>query len=78
MDSTETINATPQAEPVRRLLTPKEAAAFLGATEKALENWRGTGEGPPFVKLSPRYVRYTQEDLDAHVAASRRRSTAEA
>lgn len=74
----ETITTTPKTEPVRHLLSPKEAAAYLGATEKALENWRGTGEGPAFIRLSPRCVRYAPEDLDAHIAASRRRSTAEA
>ncbi len=78
MDNNQTIDTKPQAEPARHLLSPKEAAAYLGATEKALENWRGTGDGPAFIRLSPRYVRYAQEDLDAHIAASRRRSTAEA
>ncbi|HEY1856955.1 helix-turn-helix transcriptional regulator [Acidocella sp.] len=75
---TETITAKPQAEPVHHLLGPKEAAAYLGATEKALENWRGTGAGPAFIRLSPRCVRYALEDLDTHIAASRKRSTAEA
>jgi predicted DNA-binding transcriptional regulator AlpA len=77
MDSTETIATTNLTEPARRLLSPKEAAVYLGATEKALENWRGTGEGPAFIRLSPRYVRYAQEDLDAHISSNRKRSTAD-
>lgn len=60
-----------------RLLTPQEAAAYLGATVKTLENWRGTGAGPTYVKLSAKCVRYVQGDLDEHIRASRRRHTAD-
>jgi Helix-turn-helix domain len=77
MDSTETDNTNPQPAPARRLLTPNEAADYLGVTEKFLENWRGAGEGPAFIKLSPRCVRYAPEDLDKHIEISRRRSTAQ-
>ena len=74
-DTTQT-DANPSA-PARRLLSPREAAAYLGTTEKALENWRGTGAGPVFVRLSPKCIRYAADDLDAHIWASRRRHTAE-
>ncbi|GAB0115741.1 helix-turn-helix transcriptional regulator [Acidisoma sp. C75] len=68
---------TAAAKQVDRLLSPREAAAYLGATEAALERWRSTGEGPPFIKLSHRCVRYARVDLDTHISASRRRSTAD-
>jgi hypothetical protein len=75
MDNPEPNAAEPP--PGAPLLTPREAAAYLGVTTKALENWRGTGAGPNFIRLSARCVRYIREDLEAHVWASRRRSTAD-
>ena len=68
---------TSQPPPARRLLTPREAAAYLGTTEKALENWRGSGAGPVFVRLSPKCIRYAAYDLDAYIWESRRKHTAE-
>jgi predicted DNA-binding transcriptional regulator AlpA len=67
-----------EAQTNQPLLTPSEAAAYLGVTTKALENWRGTGTGPSFIRLSARCVRYAREDLEAHIWGSRRRSTADA
>jgi hypothetical protein len=74
---TDTITTKLQAEPARHLLSPAAAAEYLGVTEKALENWRGTGVGPTFIKLSPKCIRYDREDLNAHIWANRKRSTAE-
>ncbi len=65
-------------ETARHLLTPAAAAEYLGVSEKAMENWRGTGSGPTFIKLSPKCIRYNRDDLDAHIWANRKRSTAEA
>ena len=62
----------------RRNDTPRDAAAYLSTTEKALENWRGSGAGPVFVRLSPKCIRYAAYDLDAHIWESRRKHTAEA
>lgn len=69
---------TTTAEPreLRPLLTASQAAERLGVTAELLERWRGTGAGPAFIKLSGKYVRYQQEDLEAFVEASRRHSTA--
>jgi len=46
-----------------RLVNEKEAAAFLGYTVRALQNWRIRGGGPKFVKVSARSVRYRFRDL---------------
>lgn len=46
-----------------RLINEKEAAAFLGYTIRALQNWRIRGGGPKFVKVSARSVRYRFRDL---------------
>ncbi len=45
------------------LLRPEEAAAFLGFTRRALEDWRRRGVGPQFVRVSSRAVRYRRRDL---------------
>ncbi|KLU27672.1 hypothetical protein EOS_03425 [Caballeronia mineralivorans PML1(12)] len=57
-----------------KLLTPAEAAAFMGFSIRALESWRIRGEGPPFIKL-PRAVRYSEEALLAFLEASTRTAT---
>ena len=59
------------------LLTPAEAAERLGVTERVLERLRMTGEGPDFVKLTSKTLRYRQEDLEAFVINNVRRSTAQ-
>ncbi len=48
---------------LNRLINEKEAAAFLGYTVRALQNWRIRGGGPKFVKVSARSVRYRFRDL---------------
>jgi hypothetical protein len=34
------------------LLTPPQAADILCVTPRALERWRGTGEGPHYVRVT--------------------------
>ncbi len=62
----------------RPLLTATQAAERLGVPPSLLEHLRGTGEGPAYIKLSGKYVRYRQEDLDAFIDARRCQSTAQA
>lgn len=52
-----------------RLLTPKEAAAFLSRSESALKQWRAKGTGPAYVKLNERTLRYRESDLMAWIEA---------
>lgn len=59
-----------------RLLTPREVAAMLGISDKTLERWRGTGEGPLFVRLSGKCVRYRREDVEEFVTTRIATSTA--
>ncbi len=58
------------------LLTEGEAAEHLRLKVKTLQNFRVTGAGPKFIKLG-RSVRYRMSDLQAHIEANVRRSTAE-
>lgn len=50
------------------LLTPEDVAAQLGVSRKALERWRCTGDGPRFVRLGHKTVRYRMEDVETFVA----------
>jgi len=55
--------ATEDLSPTR-LLTRREAAAFLGIGCQTLANWSSTGRGGvPFIRLSRRLIRYRQADL---------------
>jgi hypothetical protein len=59
------------------LLTQSDAALYLHLSERTLERMRVAGNGPRFVRLSNRSIRYRQQDLDAHVAARVHTSTSE-
>lgn len=71
-------------EPIRyplgyldQLVCEKEAAAFLGYTIRALQNWRLRGGGPQFVKVSSRSIRYRRRDLMAWTEERIRQSTSD-
>lgn len=49
------------------LLTPREAAGFLGLPESTLAQWRSQRRGPPYIKLELRLVRYRRSDLEAYI-----------
>lgn len=48
-----------------QLLTTREAAAFLRLRPGTIENYRYAGEGPRFVRVGRRAVRYRVTDLEA-------------
>ena len=56
-----------------KLLTSKQAAEYLGLSPETLNQWRsklkttGVQQGPKYVKLAAKAVRYHQDDLDAWV-----------
>ena len=60
---------SPLSFPAPPLLTREEAAAYLGVATQTLSNWATTGKvALPFIRLSPRAVRYRQADLDNFLA----------
>ena len=59
----------PNAANPADLLDETEASASLSVAVQTLRNWRWRGEGPRFVKLGKRAVRYRRGDLDAFVEA---------
>lgn len=50
------------------LLTPKQAAEYLGIPETTLAQWRSQRRGPPFIKLELRLVRYRMVDLQTYLS----------
>jgi len=49
----------------RPLLTPEDAAQFLGLNASTMKSWRARGKGPLYYRLTTRTVRYAPEDLEA-------------
>ena len=60
----------------RSVLRTRAAADYCGSSESTFEKLRLTGGGPIYSKIGRRVV-YRVEDLDAWLAASRRRSTSD-
>lgn len=58
------------------LLTTNQAAERCNLSRRTLEKLRLTGGGPIYIRLGGA-VRYRAEDLDAWIAANRRRSTSD-
>ena len=54
-----------------RYLSTTEAGELIGLSRDALEQRRSRGNGPPFVRLSPRCIRYRRRDVLAWLAARR-------
>ena len=60
------------------LIRQEEAATILGVTPRTLEAWRYRGEGPPWVRISGRCVRYRKSDLLAFIEERVKSSASEA
>ena len=72
------MNHTPDLlEDPAPLLTPAEAADRLAVSAKTLERWRSTGDGPPYIALGRRLVRYRRADVDAFVRRQKTANTAQ-
>ena len=59
------------------LLTPEEAAAFAKVSPRTLAGKRVRGDGPVYVALSSRLIRYWRSDLIRWTEESLRRSTSD-
>jgi predicted site-specific integrase-resolvase len=58
------------------LLLPAQVADRLGVSTKVLERWRGTGDGPAFVRLTRKTLRYRAADVEAFINGKIHTSTA--
>src|SRR5829696_125409 len=54
--------------PPSEFLTQSEVARRYKLSERTVERWRLTGEGPPFVRIGPRRVLYRLVDCEAWLA----------
>lgn len=61
----------------QNLFRPPRAAAYVGLSVSTLAKQRLRGDGPKFVRLSPRAIGYLQADLDEWLADKRFGSTSE-
>jgi len=64
-------------EQQRRILRQRDAARYIALAESTLEKLRGTGGGPPFVRLGARAIGYDIVDLDLWIEAQKRNNTSE-
>ncbi|MBF0168091.1 MAG: helix-turn-helix domain-containing protein [Alphaproteobacteria bacterium] len=71
-------NDTGNPDHLDSLINEQVAAAFLGYTVRALQNWRVRGGGPHFIKVSSRSIRYRRRDLLAWTEERRFANTTEA
>ena len=51
-----------------RMLKPEEVAERIGVTERTLRRWKEKGEGPPFIKINSRVLRYPEKELNEFLA----------
>jgi hypothetical protein len=58
------------------LINEHEAAARLGLKVSTMRRWRWAGTGVPFVRIGSA-IRYDPRDLEAFIAAGRRKSTSD-
>ena len=59
------------------LLTPAQAAKYLGLTTRFLEARRYRGGGPPYIAIGSRVVRYQKAALDEWLSERVRTSTSD-
>ncbi len=58
-----------------RFLTADEVSSILQISPSTLTGWRQKGEGPPFVKVGRKCVRYPEADLRTWVGDLARGAT---
>lgn len=55
--------------PSQVYITEKEVSAIIGLAEQTLRNMRSRGDGPPFVRVSRKAIRYGLGDLSEWIEA---------
>ena len=66
------------AVPNDRLMTPKEAAHFLRVSLSWLAKCRMRGDGPPFIQIGRRGIRYSEAALRQWLKSQERLSMSDA
>ena len=62
---------TDNSLPNNPLLNTKEAAKALGFSHKTLEAWRMRGQGPGYLELPNKRIRYLVEELRAWASGTK-------
>ena len=65
----------PDADYWHSLINEKVAAAFLDVTDRTLQAMRQRGDGPKFVRISSRCIKYRRINLREYSEARLRTST---
>ncbi len=61
----------------KAILRPPEAAEYIGLSESTLAKRRLRGDPPKYVKLGPRAVGYSIEELNQYIQQHIRQSTSD-
>ena len=64
----DTKNALPPVQE-QTVLTPVQAARYLGISKDVLRLWRSQGKGPCHFRAGEKLIRYRRNDLDAWIEA---------
>ncbi len=70
------VDSQTKTDPLR-LLSEKELSQATGFSVRTLQSWRGRGGGPPFIRVSPRCIRYRRSEVEAWLEERARRSTSD-
>jgi predicted DNA-binding transcriptional regulator AlpA len=54
-----------------QMLNTKEAAALMAVSPATLRNWRCSRQGPPFVRITRRCVKYDEREIQRYLAERR-------
>lgn len=69
--------AQPSTQYWESLITEHDAAEFLNVSVRSVQAWRVRGDGPRYVKISARCIRYRRRDLQEWFESKIRTSTSE-
>ncbi len=65
----------PQAAP--DVMTTDEVARYLGINKKTLDRLRGRGDGPRYLRLTSKIIRYRRADVEEFLETRVRTNTAQ-
>jgi hypothetical protein len=65
------LRAAIEAQSFPEIMTPAQAAEFLGVSEDYLRDHRKAKSGPPYAQPVTKIIRYTRNDLIAWLNRSR-------
>lgn len=59
------------------VMTTEEVARYLGVNKKTLDRMRGRGDGPRYLRLTSKIIRYRRADIEEFLDAMARTNTAQ-